>query len=100
MIEDILQERKSSVITTTLCTTLAGNARLNELTKVVAMYSTLMEAKRGEVDATITSADPFTKQNRTSCCRYIKATFKAKGESQASYDKERYITLTRCVSLI
>ena len=66
MIEDILQERKSSVITT-----LAGNARLNELTKVVAMYSTLMEAKRGEVDATITSADPFTKKNRTSCCRYI-----------------------------
>ena len=62
MIEDILQERKSSVITTTLCTTLAGNARLNELTKVVAMYSTLMEAKRGEVDATITSADPFTKK--------------------------------------
>ena len=57
MIEDILQERKSSVITT-----LAGNARLNELTKVVAMYSTLMEAKRGEVDATITSADPFTKR--------------------------------------
>ena len=57
MIEDILQERKSSVITT-----LAGNARLNELTKVVAMYSTLMEAKRGEVDATITSADPFTKK--------------------------------------
>ena len=54
-----------------------------------------MEAKRGEVDATITSADPFTKQNRTSCCRYIKATFKAKGESQASYDKERYITLTK-----
>jgi len=80
MIEGILQEKKISTITTNLCTTLAGNARLNELTKVVATYSTLMKAKRGEVDATITSADPLTKKETEQVAAAIKATSKAKGE--------------------
>jgi F-type H+-transporting ATPase subunit O len=41
--------------------TLAGNARLAEAPKIADTYSQLMKAKRGEVEATITSADPLTK---------------------------------------
>jgi F-type H+-transporting ATPase subunit O len=80
LIESILQEKNISVITTNLCTTLAGNARLNELTKVVSTYSTLMKAKRGEVDATIISADPLTKKETEQVAAAIKATSKATGE--------------------
>merc|ERR1712238_433341 len=54
-IASILQEKKISQITINLCTTLAGNAKLQELSKVVATYGTYMKAKRGEVDATIIS---------------------------------------------
>jgi F-type H+-transporting ATPase subunit O len=41
--------------------TLAGNARLSEAPKIADTYSKLMKAKRGEIEATITSADPLTK---------------------------------------
>lgn len=52
---------KTSDVTLNLMTTLAGNARLAETTKIVDAYIKLMKAKRGEVEATIVSADPLTK---------------------------------------
>ena len=68
----VSREEKSSALTTllsgaaspvtmNLLTTMAGNARLAEYEKVVGVYEQLMKAKRGEVEATIISADPLTK---------------------------------------
>ena len=50
-----------SQVTLNLLDTLAGNARLNETGKIVEAYEKLMKARRGEVEATIISADPLTK---------------------------------------
>lgn len=52
---------KVSNVTLNLMMTLAGNARLAEAPKIADTYSQLMKAKRGEVEATIISADPLTK---------------------------------------
>eukprot|EP00536_Pseudo-nitzschia_multiseries_P005436 jgi/Psemu1/303366/fgenesh1_kg.101_\ len=79
-IEALLQEKNVSQITTNLCTTLAGNARLNELVKVADTFSTLMKAKRGEVAATIISADPLTKKETADVAAAIKATSKGASE--------------------
>jgi len=51
---------KFSTLTTNLLTTLAGNARLSELTKVTATFERLMRAKRGEVDAVLITAEALT----------------------------------------
>jgi len=59
-VETLLGDKSSSV-TLNLMTTLAGNARLAETTKIADTYVQLMKAKRGEVEATIISADPLTK---------------------------------------
>mmetsp|Transcript_28213 Transcript_28213/g.41678 ORF Transcript_28213/g.41678 Transcript_28213/m.41678 type:complete len:207 (+) Transcript_28213:110-730(+) len=52
---------KTTSTTLNLMTTLAGNARLNELDKIVNNFSELMKAKRGIVEATIISAEPLNK---------------------------------------
>jgi len=52
---------KTTPVTLNLMTTLAGNARLVETGKVVDAYVRLMKASRGEVEATIISADALTK---------------------------------------
>jgi F-type H+-transporting ATPase subunit O len=52
---------KMSDITCNLFETLAGNARLAETGKVVGAFNDLMKAKRGEVDAVVTSAEPLSK---------------------------------------
>eukprot|EP00957_Ditylum_brightwellii_P023383 1764400-Ditylum_brightwellii.AAC.1 len=54
-------EGQVSNVTLNLMATLAGNARLAETPKIVDSYVQLMKAKRGEVEATIISADPLTK---------------------------------------
>jgi F-type H+-transporting ATPase subunit O len=75
-IEDLLKAKKVSDITVNLCTTLAGNARLAELPKIAATYGQLMKAKRGEVDATIISADPLTQKESDQIAAAIKANSK------------------------
>jgi len=57
---DMLQGQVTPV-TLNLMLTLAGNARLSETTKIVDTYSQLMKAKRGEVEATIISAEALSK---------------------------------------
>jgi len=52
---------KVSDVTLNLMTTLAGNARLSETSKIVDTYVQQMKASRGEVSATIISADPLSK---------------------------------------
>jgi F-type H+-transporting ATPase subunit O len=49
-----------SPITRNLLVTMAGNARLAELPKVVTSFTQLMKAKRGQVDAKIISAEPLS----------------------------------------
>ena len=53
--------KKTTTITLNLMTTLAGNARLVELDKIVTTFGQLMNAKRGQVEATIISAEPLSK---------------------------------------
>merc|ERR1719223_229401 len=72
-IEDMLKS-KVSPITLNLCTTLAGNAKLNDLPKVADTYAKLMKAKRGQVDAVIISADPLTPSKSKQIAAAIKAT--------------------------
>jgi len=59
-ITDLLGDKVTHVTLNLMCT-LAGNARLPLTSKIVDTYGKLMNAKRGEVEATITSADPLTK---------------------------------------
>ena len=63
-----------------LCTTMAGNAKLADLVSVAKVYGSLMKAKRGEVDATIISADPLTKKEQADVAAAIKATSKGASE--------------------
>ena len=79
-IESLLQEKKVSQITTNLCTTMAGNAKLGDLVSVAKVYGSLMKAKRGEVDATIISADPLTKRETEAVAAAIKATSQGASE--------------------
>eukprot|EP00980_Cylindrotheca_fusiformis_P026303 scaffold15772_cov162-Cylindrotheca_fusiformis.AAC.5 len=71
-----LLESKVSPITLNLCTTLAGNARLVELPRVAATFARLMKAKRGQVDATIISADPLTSSQSSQIAAAIKSSTK------------------------
>lgn len=50
-----------SQITRNLLVTMAGNARLSELPKIVATYSQMMKAKRGEVQVKIITAQTLSK---------------------------------------
>lgn len=79
-IEGLMKEAKVSPITLNLCTTLAGNAKLAELPKVVAAYTQLMKAKRGEVDATIISAHELTKKQGDAIAAAIKSNSKGAKE--------------------
>ncbi len=45
-----------------LFVTLAANARLEDASKVIESFLELMRAKRGEVNATVTTAEPLTPQ--------------------------------------
>ena len=53
--------KKTTLTTLNLMTTLAGNARLVELDKIVSTFGQLMQARRGQVEATIISAEPLSK---------------------------------------
>lgn len=59
-VEGLLKGKTESV-TMNLMTTLAGNARLNSIVAITDDYIKLMKAKRGEVEATIISAEPLNK---------------------------------------
>jgi len=72
-IETLMKEKGVSDIVVNLCGTLAGNARLKELPIVVETFGKLMKAKRGELDATIISADPLTKKELSDIQAAIKS---------------------------
>ena len=64
---------KMSNITENLLTTLAGNARLNEFPKVASTFADLMKARRGEVDATIISAEPLAAAAKDAIAKAMKS---------------------------
>lgn len=70
---------KTTLTTLNLMTTLAGNARLSELDKIVNTYTTLMKAKRGQVEATIISAEPLTKAQTDAIQKAMKSQAGASG---------------------
>mmetsp|Transcript_4871 Transcript_4871/g.10764 ORF Transcript_4871/g.10764 Transcript_4871/m.10764 type:complete len:214 (+) Transcript_4871:117-758(+) len=66
---------KFSPVTVNLMTTLAGNARLSAINPIVDDYVKLMKAKRGEVEATIISAEPLTKTQTEAVANAMKGQF-------------------------
>ena len=66
---------KTTPVTTNLMTTLAGNARLNSVVGITDNYVQLMKAKRGEVEATIISAEPLNKTQTAAVQEAMKGQF-------------------------
>ena len=73
-VTEMLQGKTTSV-TLNLMTTLAGNARLNSISGIVDNYVQLMKAKRGEVEATIISAEPLNKTQTEAVANAMKSQF-------------------------
>jgi len=73
-VEDLLKG-KASPVTLNLMTTLAGNARLNNIVGITDNYVQLMKAKRGEVEATIISAEPLNKTQTAAVSEAMKSQF-------------------------
>ena len=66
-------DQKLSSITQNLLSVLAGNARLVELPKVAATFADLMKARRGEIDATIISAEELTGATKDAIAKAMKS---------------------------
>lgn len=66
---------KVTPVTLNLMTTLAGNARLNNVPGIAYAYVKQMKAKRGEVEATIISADPLNKTQTAAVSEAMKSQF-------------------------
>mmetsp|Transcript_7324 Transcript_7324/g.13308 ORF Transcript_7324/g.13308 Transcript_7324/m.13308 type:complete len:209 (+) Transcript_7324:147-773(+) len=73
-VEELLKGQ-TSPITLNLMTTLAGNARLNSVVGITDSYVKQMKAKRGEVEATIISADPLNKTQTAAVSEAMKSQF-------------------------
>lgn len=72
-----LLEGQTTPVTLNLMTTLAGNARLNSVVGIADSYVQQMKAKRGEVEATIVSADPLNKTQTAAVSEAMKSQFPA-----------------------
>lgn len=66
---------KTSSVTLNLMTTLAGNARLVNISGITDDYVKQMKARRGEVEATIISAEPLTKKDAAAVSEAMKSQF-------------------------
>ena len=73
-VEEMLKG-KTTPVTMNLMTTLAGNARLNSIAGITDNYIQLMKAKRGEVEATIISAEPLNKTQTAAVSDAMKSQF-------------------------
>merc|ERR1712127_390111 len=72
-----LLKGKTTPVTLNLMTTWAGNARLNSVVGITDSYVREMKAKRGEVEATIISADPLNKSQTAAVSEAMKSQFPA-----------------------
>eukprot|EP00903_Cladosiphon_okamuranus_P006571 g6419.t1 len=64
---------KTSSVTKNLLLTMAGNARLGDTEKVIDAYTRMLKAKKGEIDAIVTTAEPLTPQQEKSLAAGLKA---------------------------
>ena len=67
--------------TTGLLTVMAENGRLGELSAVLKTFGTLMSAKRGIVEATVTAAEPLSAQQEAALKQAITSGYLEKGQS-------------------
>eukprot|EP00584_Thalassiosira_punctigera_P004355 CAMPEP_0172533100 /NCGR_PEP_ID=MMETSP1067-20121228/5908_1 /TAXON_ID=265564 ORGANISM="Thalassiosira punctigera, Strain Tpunct2005C2" /NCGR_SAMPLE_ID=MMETSP1067 /ASSEMBLY_ACC=CAM_ASM_000444 /LENGTH=208 /DNA_ID=CAMNT_0013317689 /DNA_START=56 /DNA_END=682 /DNA_ORIENTATION=+ len=75
-VEELLKGQTTTV-TLNLMTVLAGNARLSSIAGIADSYVQQMKAKRGEVEATIISADPLNKTQTAAVSEAMKGQFPA-----------------------
>eukprot|EP00904_Undaria_pinnatifida_P010619 jgi/Undpi1/6688/HiC_scaffold_20.g09167.m1 len=64
---------KTSSVTKNLLLTMAGNARLGDTEKVIDAYTRLLKAKKGEIDAIVTTAEPLTAPQEKALAAGLKA---------------------------
>lgn len=64
---------KTSAVTKNLLLTMAGNNRLGESDKVIDAFTRMLKAKKGEVDAIVTTAEPLSPQQEKSLAAGLKA---------------------------
>eukprot|EP00611_Tribonema_gayanum_P026254 TRINITY_DN619_c0_g1_i2.p3 TRINITY_DN619_c0_g1~~TRINITY_DN619_c0_g1_i2.p3 ORF type:complete len:215 (-),score=89.33 TRINITY_DN619_c0_g1_i2:65-709(-) len=60
LIESVFDGKHTTDISRNLFTTMAANARLSDARRVIGAFTELMKAKRGEVDAIVTTAEPLS----------------------------------------
>jgi len=77
-----------SSITSNLLTTMAGNARLGDLVKVAGTYEELMKAKRGEVNATLISADKLSKKQSDAIAKAVMASMGIEGSGNVVLEQK------------
>jgi F-type H+-transporting ATPase subunit O len=82
--QELFKGPKTSKVMKNLMSTLAGNNRVTETDKVADAYLELMKAKRGELDAVVTSATKLTKAQMAKVTDVLKATAKGKAVSITS----------------
>jgi F-type H+-transporting ATPase subunit O len=66
-------KKKTTEVAKNLFVTLAANARLADASKVIEAYVQLMKARRGEVDAVVTTAEPLTAAQQKTVAAALKA---------------------------
>jgi len=64
---------KTSSVTKNLLLTMAGNARLGDTEKVIDAYTRMLKAKKGEIDAIVTTAEPLSSQQEKALMTGLKA---------------------------
>ncbi|CBJ29188.1 ATP synthase O subunit, mitochondrial precursor [Ectocarpus siliculosus] len=64
---------KTSSVTKNLLLAMAGNARLADAEKVIDAYTRMLKAKKGEIDAIVTTAEPLTPQQEKALAAGLKA---------------------------
>jgi F-type H+-transporting ATPase subunit O len=64
-----------------LLTVMAENGRLGELSAILKTFETLMSAKRGIVEATVTAAEPLSKEQEATLKQAITSGYLEKGQS-------------------
>jgi len=78
-VEKLFDGSKVSPLTKNLMGVLAANDRLGQTVKVVDTYCELMKAKRGEVEVTVTSAEPLSAAQKTAVQSALSSQLKGSG---------------------
>jgi len=72
-VEKLFDGPKTSMVSKNLFMAMAGNARMADCDKVADCFVDLMKAKRGELDAVVTTAEPLTEENVAFVTKLLKS---------------------------